>query len=68
MSNVERLLKRTEVVALTGLSRSTIDRKICEGTFPASLKISKRRVAWLEKDILAWLEAQRPARTLPDAA
>ena len=34
MSNFERLLKRIEVIALTGLSRSTIDRKVREGTVP----------------------------------
>jgi len=64
MSN-ERLVKRAEVVALTGLSRSTIDRKIRENTFPRPLQISKRRVAWLEKDVLEWISAQQ--RVVPNS-
>jgi prophage regulatory protein len=66
MSNVEKLLKRSEVVALTGLSRSTIDRKVRTGTFPAPLRISQRRVAWRASEVLTWLSEQRP--TPRDAA
>jgi predicted DNA-binding transcriptional regulator AlpA len=39
------------VLARTGLSRSTIYRKIAEGTFPAQLKISTNGTGWHESEI-----------------
>lgn len=39
----------------TGLSRSTIYRKIAEGTFPAQLKISTNGAGWRESDINRWV-------------
>jgi prophage regulatory protein len=43
------------VLARTGLSRSTIYRKIAEGTFPAQLKISTNGAGWKESDINRWV-------------
>lgn len=43
------------VRARTGLSRSTIYRKIAEGTFPAQLKISTNGAGWRESDINRWI-------------
>jgi prophage regulatory protein len=43
------------VRARTGLSRSTIYRKIAEGTFPAQLKISTNGAGWRESDINRWV-------------
>ena len=57
-----RLLRLREVIALTGLSRSTIYRKMRDGTFPDALKIGARAVRWLESEIQAWLAA-RPRAT-----
>lgn len=39
----------------TGLSRSTIYRKIAEGTFPAQLQISANGAGWHESDINRWI-------------
>lgn len=39
----------------TTLSKSTIYRLIKDGKFPAPIKIAKKRVAWREEDILAFL-------------
>ena len=53
------------VLARTGLSRSTIYRKIAEGTFPAQLKISTNGTGWHESDINRWIAdpvAWRPKR------
>ena len=40
MREPDRIVRLKTVLARTGLSRSTIYRKIGEGTFPAQLKIS----------------------------
>ena len=45
MSNIS-LLRLPEVMLRTGKSRSTIYAEIKEGTFPKSIKIGKRAVAW----------------------
>lgn len=43
------------VLARTGLSRSTIYRKIAEGTFPAQLRISTNGAGWRESEINRWI-------------
>ena len=43
------------VLARTGLSRSTIYRKIAEGTFPVQLKINTNGTGWHESDINRWI-------------
>ena len=40
MREPDRIVRLKTVLSRTGLSRSTIYRKIAEGTFPAQLKIS----------------------------
>jgi len=59
------IIRLKTVLARTGLSRSTIYRKIAEGAFPAQLKISINGSGWHESDINLWLEdpvSWRPKR------
>ena len=51
----DRIVRLKTVLARTGLSRSTIYRKIAEGTFPAQLKISTNGAGWRESDINRWV-------------
>jgi prophage regulatory protein len=53
-----QLLSIRDVSAMTSLSRRTLYAKASDGTFPKPLKISKRRIAYRETDVRAWLEAQ----------
>ena len=55
MSNVERIIRRNTVLARTGLSRSTLYRKIAEGTFPAQLKISVHGAGWHDSAVDRWI-------------
>ena len=48
------------VVAICGISRSTIFEIIRRGEFPPQFKLGARAVGWRRKDIEAWL-ASRPA-------
>ena len=43
---IDRLLRRPEVEALTGLARATIYQKMAAGHFPRPVKIGIRAVAW----------------------
>lgn len=56
MRQPDRIVRLNTVLARTGLSRSTIYRKIAEGTFPAQLKISTNGAGWKESDINRWVE------------
>ncbi len=58
----ERILRRPEVEARTGLSRSTIYAMRAEGEFPTPVALGKRAVGWHEGDVAAWLESRLPAR------
>ncbi|AZO16568.1 AlpA family phage regulatory protein [Mesorhizobium sp. M2A.F.Ca.ET.043.05.1.1] len=56
MQEPDRIIRLTTVLSRTGLSRSTLYRKIAEGTFPAQLKISVNGAGWRESDINRWVE------------
>ena len=50
-----RLLRISEVQALTGLARSTIYAWSAQRRFPAAIRLSPRAVRWVEKDVREWL-------------
>ncbi|MES0164159.1 MULTISPECIES: AlpA family phage regulatory protein [unclassified Mesorhizobium] len=56
MSEPNRIIRLKTVLARTGLSRSTMYRKIGEGTFPAQIKISLNGAGWRESEINRWIE------------
>ena len=55
LQNHDRLLRRDEVLRLTGLSNSSIWRLCRDGEFPASVRISAQRVGWSERAVQAWI-------------
>ncbi|MBZ9662505.1 AlpA family phage regulatory protein [Mesorhizobium sp. ESP-6-4] len=55
MPEPDRIIRLRTVLARTGLSRSTMYRKIAEGTFPAQIKISINGAGWRESDINRWV-------------
>ena len=57
-ATTERLLRLSEVLTRTGLARTTIYRKMRDGSFPEPLKIGARAVRWPESEITAWLAAR----------
>jgi len=52
------ILRRKQVEARTGLSRSTIYERVKTGTFPAPVSIGAKAVGWIESEIDSWLTAQ----------
>jgi prophage regulatory protein len=55
MTSPDRILRLGSVLERTGLSRSTLYRKIQGGSFPAQVRISERCIGWRESDIERWL-------------
>jgi prophage regulatory protein len=54
------ILRRKQVQVRTGLSRSTIYKKVTEGTFPKPVKLGAgaRAVGWVESEIDGWIKSQ----------
>lgn len=51
----DNILRIQTVLKRTGLSRSTMYRKMENGTFPRNVRISTRCVGWRESAVNAWL-------------
>jgi prophage regulatory protein len=62
-----RMLRAPEVMAMTGLSRTSIWRRVRAGTFPAPTEIGANSIGWPASVITQWLE-NRPRRTYRTAA
>ncbi|KAE8437816.1 MULTISPECIES: AlpA family transcriptional regulator [Halomonadaceae] len=53
MSN--RLIRIKDVMDRTGLARSTVYKYINLGQFPQPIKLGTRAVAWVEREVEAWI-------------
>lgn len=52
----DRIIRLKTVLALTGLSRSTLYRKIQMRTFPKQIAISIRCAGWRASEVEEWLK------------
>ncbi|MES1974274.1 MAG: AlpA family transcriptional regulator [Pseudomonadota bacterium] len=57
----DAILRRDEVIRMTGLKRSTIYARMSRGEFPQSVDLGGRQTGWIAADIAEWL-ASRPKR------
>jgi prophage regulatory protein len=55
MADPDRIVRLKTVLARTGLSRSTLYRKISEGSFPKQIPISAHGAGWRESAINSWI-------------
>jgi len=51
----ERIIRLKTVLDRTGLSRSTLYRKIAEGSFPRQVPISIHGTGWYESAVNRWI-------------
>lgn len=54
----DKFLRLTEVRSLTALSRSSLYAYMAAGTFPVAINIGARSIAWLESEVLEWMEGR----------
>ena len=54
-----QILNVKDVSLITNLSRVTIWRLENEGKFPQRIRISTKRIGWLEDEVTKWIE-KRP--------
>ncbi|WP_145204244.1 helix-turn-helix transcriptional regulator [Sphingobium sp. B2] len=55
MHSNDRIIRLKTVLARTGLSRSTLYRKIADGTFPAQIRISIHGAGWRQSAVDRWI-------------
>jgi prophage regulatory protein len=58
----DRILRIATVLERTGLTRSTLYRKMEAGTFPQNTRISTRCMGWRESLVTKWLRNLPPQR------
>lgn len=51
------MMKRKDVVALTGMCYTTIYNMEKQGKFPSRRQLSPGRVAWIRSEVEAWLNS-----------
>ena len=54
---INGLLRLPQVLAMVGLSKSTLYRKVKAGLFPAPIKLSGNLVVWKRQVVMKWIEA-----------
>lgn len=67
--NPEDLLNLNQVVAKTGLSKATVQRRIQDGVFPRSdiTDIHGKKNYWSKVSVLGWIDVQKHNGKVPDA-
>jgi len=64
----DRILRLATVLDRTGLSRSTLYRKVLAGTFPKQVRIATRCAGWRESAVDDWMRNPMFYVTGKDAA
>lgn len=53
-----RIIRLSEVLANTGLARSTVYKYVADGTFPKPVALGDRAVGWVESEVQEWVLAR----------
>ena len=51
-----RMLRMPEVLDKTGMSKSFVESKVRDGTFPQPVKLGGRATAFIEEEVDQWLQ------------
>lgn len=64
IDRIPPVVRRTELVSLTGLSRATLDRLEAAGEFPRRFRLAPggRSIAWRGDEVLRWIERRSASR------
>lgn len=61
------MLRVSDVLKRTGMSRTSLYRKLRQGAFPAPLELGSNAIGWESTTVADWI-ASRPRRTYGEAA
>jgi prophage regulatory protein len=62
------VVRLADLPGYTGLRRTQIDALIARGEFPRPVKLSARRKAWLEAELIYWQQQRIAARDKAEEA
>jgi len=51
-----------EVIRRTGLAKSTIVRRVRDGSFPQPIRLTSSSIGFIESEVTEWIERQMLAR------
>ncbi len=57
-----KIIRLPQVMAKTGLSRSTVYNLIANSDFPKRISLSPRSMGFLEREVDAWIESRANQR------
>lgn len=57
-----KIIRLKKVLERTGLGRSTVYKKMANGTFPISVSLGGKSRGWVEEEVEAWIRACVEAR------
>jgi prophage regulatory protein len=57
-----RILRVHDVMAVTGLRRTSLYEMVRQNRFPTPVKLATRAVGWRETDVVAWMDSLLPAK------
>ena len=60
-AQLDPILRKPEVLKLTGISSSQLYRSIRAGKFPRPLQLGTQARGWRSSEISAWLASLKPA-------
>lgn len=55
---IPAFIRQRELMTLLPFSPATLWRKVQNGSFPKSVKLSERITAWDRNQVIAWLESK----------
>ena len=58
-------LNRKQIIELTGMSRSTLDRLERDGKFPKRVTLSTQRIGWVVQEVVDWDHDRKGMRESP---
>ncbi len=61
---LDRNVRLKTVIFRSGISRSTIYRKMKDGTFPLQVKVNINSIGWHESELNRWIENPPASRAL----
>jgi prophage regulatory protein len=64
---LEKIMRRPEVEACTGLPKSSIYALMAENKFPKPVPLRGSAVGWLQSEIERWQEKRKAERDRPKA-
>lgn len=61
-----KLIRLKQVMAMTGQSKTLIYDSMKQGIFPKPVPLGFRSVAWVESEVIEWIESRIQARDSHD--